>query len=430
MDGLDLIRGSHAEGLRLLDSALTRDEEGDSSAALSEYRQALAVMAMGLEVRGDLSHCVGAEWVKARQMQQEMRKRGVQTRGRIKDLERLDKSGLLLSASSSTLSSKIPSDAQRAFPSGSSSPTIRRSPPPPYSETDEQSGGARGAERPALPLQPPPYSEFPVEPSVLSPTSPMTAAVQSPSLDNGEDHVAGESSGKVPNSSSTKARLSKSNDAVPECGVVEVTQELFRIDEGVRIFEVDPESGRVQARKSSSSSASSTATTTSLAIFKLPTPKNRQESFDCLEYILQVDDWIFPLSQHLSPILKTVDSIYMFPDLKEEASSVACLATERAIGLVLDPACVPLDVRFVFEEKLRELALLLTVDEAASLGLVRSASFSETDGAGVAAGAEGRRLSDSGVVTHHRVQPRGALAADFVARGMLTGASALSQGQN
>ena len=77
MDGLDLIRGSHAEGLRLLESALARDEEGDSIAALREYRQALAVMAMGLEVRCDLSHCEGAEWGKARKMQQEMRKRGV-----------------------------------------------------------------------------------------------------------------------------------------------------------------------------------------------------------------------------------------------------------------------------------------------------------------------------------------------------------------
>jgi len=123
----------------------------------------------------------------------------------------------------------------------------------------------------------------------------------------------------------------------------------------------------------------------------------------------------------------------MFPDLKEEeASSVSRLATETAIGLVLDPTLVPLDVRFVFEEKLRQLAFLLSLNEAISLGLVKSPSFSEVDGndAAAAAAAAGSGLDPgSGVGSqHHRVQPRGALAADFVARGMLTGASALSQG--
>ena len=125
----------------------------------------------------------------------------------------------------------------------------------------------------------------------------------------------------------------------------------------------------------------------------------------------------------------------MFPDLKEEASSVSYLATETAIGLILEPSLVSLDVKFVFEEKLRELAFLLSLNEAISLGLVKSPSYSEIDGgpdaAARAAGAVGGVDSGSSVGSqHHRVQPRGALAADFVARGMLTGASALSQGED
>ena len=437
MDGLDLIRGSHAEGLRLLDTALSRDEEGDSSSALTEYRQALAVMAMGLEVRCDLSHCDGADWAKARKMQQEMRNRGVQARGRIKDLERLGKSGLLSPSSSSSSASKSApgNDQGHPFPSGT-----RRSPPPPYSERDE-SHIPRGSSNSAihdrtLSLQPPPYSEFP-EPC----TSSSSAAAATPAVAIGLPLPTPKTNEKVNIATEKAAKgqaLASPSEGphvnVSECGIVEVTQELFRIPEGVRIFQVDPETQKVEARKPSTATSSSTATassstsapsTSSLTIFKLPTPKNRQESFDCLEYILQVGDWIFPLSQHLSPILKTVDSIYMFPDLKEEASSVACLATGTAIGLVLDPGVVTLDVRFVFEEKLRELALLLTVEEATSLGLVRSSSttFSETDGSTTPMTNNG-----SGAVTHHRVQPRGALAADFVARGMLTGATALSQG--
>ena len=420
MDGLDLIRGSHAEGLRLLESALARDEEGDSIAALREYRQALAVMAMGLEVRCDLSHCEGAEWGKARKMQQEMRKRGVQTRGRIKDLERLGKSGLLLSPSSTT-----PTTTATTTTAGDHHrPCVaetRRSPPPPYSEKDENSDlskGGSGCGFSSAP-QPPPYSEFP-EPSPSSSKAAPPPRPPPPPPIKDED-----SSGEPAVHETLKASKPSEQrlDSPVECGIVEVTRELFRIDDGVRLFHVDPESQSVVAKKSSttSSSADSATTTFSMSIFKLPTPKNRKESFDCLEYILQVDDWIFPLSQHLSPILKTVDSIYMFPDLKEEAASVACLATETAIGLVLDPSLVSLDVRFVFEEKLRELAFLLSVEEASSLGLVKSSSFSETDGAALS-------TPTAGAVSHHRVQPRGALAADFVARGMLTGATALSQG--
>jgi len=468
MDGLDLIRGSHAEGLRLLDSALSRDEEGDSANALTEYRQALAVMAMGLEVRCDLSHCEGADWAKARKMQREMRKRGVQTRGRIKDLERSEKSGLSLSASTTPTSALAAPNSALATPTSASSSSLsvkalgdqqlqqppigaaRHSPPPPYSERDLNAAGQSAS------LMPPPYSEFP-EPATSASFPPSTAAESSNAAtsssahatatasSSGEEMVEKDAPMKEPSTSNTPQNEAKPVDAKPveiDCGTVEVTQELFRINEGVRLFHVNPETQEVEARKPSSSisscSSSTPTTASSLIIFKLPTPKNRQESFDCLEYILQVDDWIFPLSQHLSPILKTAESIYMFPDLKEEASSVACLATETSIGLVLEPNLVPLHVKFLFEEKLRELAFLLTLNEAISFGLVKSRSFSEVDGeaatlTGATSAVDGgggstAECGSDAVSQYHRVQPRGALAADFVARGMLTGASALSQG--
>ena len=279
MDGLDLIRGSHAEGLRLLDSALTRDEEGDSSSALTEYRQALAVMAMGLEVRCDLSHCDGAEWAKARKMQQEMRKRGVQARGRIKDLERLGKSGLL-SPSSSSASKSAPGNDQQGhpFPAGT-----RRSPPPPYSERDE-SQISRGSSNSAIhdqtmSLQPPPYSEFP-EPCTSSSSAAAASSIavglpEPTSKTNEKMNVATE---EVAKGQALASPSEGPHVDVSECGIVEVTQELFRIPEGVRIFQVDPVTRKVEARKSSALSTATASSSTCSSSTRPPTTLPREIS--------------------------------------------------------------------------------------------------------------------------------------------------------
>jgi len=381
MEGLELIRGSHVEGLRLLDEALSLDEGGNSVDALASYRQALAVMAMGLEVRCDLQHCVGDGWTKARKWQQEMRRSGVQARNRIKDLEKLEKSGLSpygCNTPTNLVTDHTPSDA------------VRNSPPPPYTERDENSS----------PFEPPPYSELPQ--TALTPSS-----INLPTLAS-SDHANGKNLTVIAKEESKSALADTAFDSNTDC-LVATTKELFRIDKGVRLFRVNSDTNTITTSAVSSSPKA-------LIIYKLPTPVDRSESFDCLEYILQVGDWIYPLSQKLSPILKTGSSTYMFPDLKDDAPSLASLETEMAIGLVLDTMVVPLDVRFIFQEKLKDLAFLLTVQEAEALGLL---STSQVDGA-----SDGQRPT----VNHHRVQPRGALAADFVARGMLTGASALSQG--
>lgn len=111
----------------------------------------------------------------------------------------------------------------------------------------------------------------------------------------------------------------------------------------------------------------------------------------------------------------------MFPDSKgvKDVTDGGRCDMSNAVGVILDKTVVPLDVRFVFEERLRKLALLLTEEEAASLDRLHQIPDTvQVDGAS----------ASSVAVSHHRVQPKGALAADFVARGMLSGATAMSKG--
>ena len=116
---------------------------------------------------------------------------------------------------------------------------------------------------------------------------------------------------------------------------------LFTIAGQVQIFYINKD-GNVSAPSYPSS----------LFIFKFKTSSTTtSDSADNSTSFLKVGDWVYPLVKGKSPILKSNEGAYLFPDLDENVEG-------NAIGLIL-----PKDILDVEKEQLENILQKLTQNE-------------------------------------------------------------------
>ncbi len=121
---------------------------------------------------------------------------------------------------------------------------------------------------------------------------------------------------------------------------------LFTIAGKVQIFYI-----------SSNGKVSAPSYPSSLFIFKFKSGQNLQNDVKLAPAFLQVGTWVYPLVVGKSPVLKSNEGSYMFPDLDSEEAQIG-----NAIGLILPPDILDLE-----KQQFEEILTRLTTDPRADL---------------------------------------------------------------
>ncbi|KAM3933039.1 spartin isoform 1-T1 [Leptodactylus fuscus] len=304
-----------------INKGLNTDENGYKEQARNYYRQGQEHLLRGLSVSLQGPECSGPAWDAARQMQVKMQE----------TLENVNTRLNILQQSMASSPASPPTAGTSA-----AAPTLYPSLPPKEKEKPE---------RPPLPLLPP----FPSEPvngvsciatdngAALNPFIAGVAAppAYTPQATDGHYTVSyGTESGEHSIVGDEFYVTSPQPPPVQSLGVD--AEELILIPRGVQIFYVTPD-GQVSAPSYPGY----------LRIIKFMDTSsemdpNRPPAF------LQVCDWLYPLMCTQSPVLRSNNGVYMFPDLMSQVPG-------SYVGVVLSAELPPAELE-LFDDLMRQMS--------------------------------------------------------------------------
>nr|XP_032812471.1 spartin-like [Petromyzon marinus]XP_032812473.1 spartin-like [Petromyzon marinus]XP_032812474.1 spartin-like [Petromyzon marinus] len=349
-----LVKCKQREAQGLLLQAVRADERGDAAQALALYRSARGHLDAALAIPCDDPQCTGSKWDETRRTQAKMQESLLSMQSRVQDLEaRLEPRTTSMVPSAPLL----PASTLRVPPR----PSV-----PPVSSGNPNCGHlypqiAALSEKAPLPPggvwfesagQPPPLQGLPLappSPQRLPPALPCYVATGSTDLppmytpQPVEGHTSlsmGTAHGELLLLPPGYAQCQEKPSGLQVAPVQQVlgpdAVELFLIADGAQIFFVSV-AGLV--------SAPSYPGFLRIATFRSQgpdAPPGRPPAF------LQVSGWLHPLVPGSSPVLRSSQGIYVFPDMCSGEAGAT-------VGVLLSPE-LPAEQRRLFEEHLGRLA--------------------------------------------------------------------------
>ncbi|KAG8584962.1 hypothetical protein GDO81_004846 [Engystomops pustulosus] len=304
-----------------INKGLNTDETGYKEEARNYYKQGQEHLIRGLSVPLQGPECIGPAWDAARQMQSKMRETLENVNTRLNILQQ---------------SMTGPPAAPPAVGTSAAVPTLYPSLPP---------KGKDKPERPPLPLLPP----FPSEPvsgatciatdnaAALNPYIAGVAAppAYTPEATDGHYTVSyGTESGEHSIVGDEFYAMPRQPPPVQTLGVD--AEELILIPRGVQIFYVTPD-GQVSAPSYPGY----------LRIIKFMDTSSEMDQTRPPAF-LQVCDWLYPLMCNQSPVLRSNNGVYMFPDLMSQIPG-------SYVGVVLSAELPAADLE-LFEDLMKQMS--------------------------------------------------------------------------
>ncbi|XP_078721142.1 spartin-like isoform X2 [Lampetra fluviatilis] len=414
-----LVKCKQREAQGLLLQAVRADERGDAAQALALYRSARGHLDAALAIPCDGPQCTGSKWDETRRTQAKMQESLLGMQSRVQDLEaRLEPRTTSIVPSAPPLAASalhVP-----PLPSG-----------PPASSGDPNCGHlypqvAALPEKAPLPPggvwfepagQPPPPQGLPLASQSsqrLPPALPRYVATGSTdlppmyTLQPVEGHTSlsmGTVHGELPLLPPGYAQCQEKPSGLQVAPVQQVlgpdAVELFLIADGAQIFFVSV-AGLV--------SAPSYPGFLRIATFRSQgpdAPPGRPPAF------LQVSGWLHPLVPGYSPVLRSSQGIYVFPDMCSGEAGAT-------VGVLLSPE-LPAEQRRLFEEHLGRLAqfCVQAPEDGAAGGQAESADVPK------AAAPDPEKGTPQPMPEWSEKMSHGILSgASWISRGLLRGAEA------
>uniref|UniRef100_UPI00398EDCFA spartin a isoform X2 n=1 Tax=Pristiophorus japonicus TaxID=55135 RepID=UPI00398EDCFA len=385
---LNRIKEEYKEAFIFVNKGLSADEAGQKEAAKQYYRQGKSHLIKGLHIPSNGPECTGAQWDRARQMQNKMSATLSNIQTRLTILEHGE------NPAESNQPNQFPETVRSDNPKAES----RLYPVVPIHQKEKSSSSKPQSDFQSFAMDVSPTTNGNASntvPNLLSPDDPSASnelpPVYTPEAIDGHMTISyGTDSGEL--AVVDDAIFGQRTQPRPMEPLGIDAYELIFIEHGVQMFYVTPD-GQV--------SAPSYPGYLRIVTFADADPgaaQNRPPPF------LQVCDWVYPLVSSQSPVLQCNNGVYMFPDLMAQNPDVY-------VGVVLSSE-LPASDREHFEDLLKQMTYLKIQDPEAS--------------------ADELNLSQT-VQIHHEPQPSNEENvlpewSEKVARGILTGASWLSWG--